>query len=65
MNKSNENNKANHIPQEAFGCNDDYANGGMDWRTFMKKLGALTAVGYSMSVLTTALLPNYAFAEQV
>jgi len=31
----------------------------------MKKLGTLVAVGYSMSVLTSALLPNYALAEQV
>lgn len=53
------------IPQEAFDWYDEYAHGGMDRRTFMKKLGTLAAVGYSMSVLTTALLPNYALAEQV
>lgn len=53
------------IPQEAFDWYDDYAHGGMDRRTFMKKLGTLVAVGYSMSVLTSALLPNYALAEQV
>ncbi|MCU7369448.1 dienelactone hydrolase family protein [Paucibacter sp. O1-1] len=34
-------------------------------RTFMAKLGSLVAPGYSMSVLTSALLPNYAMAEQV
>ena len=53
------------IPQEAFDWYDDYAHGGMDRRTFVKKLGTLVAVGYSMSVLTSALLPNYALAEQV
>ncbi|QLE87159.1 dienelactone hydrolase family protein [Shewanella sp. Scap07] len=55
----------NPIPQEAFDWYDDYAHGGMDRRTFMKKLGTLVAAGYSMSVLTSALLPNYALAEQV
>lgn len=55
----------NDIPKEAFDWYDEYAHGGMDRRTFMKKLGTLVAVGYSMSVLTSALLPNYALAEQV
>lgn len=59
------NNKLNHIPEEAFDWYDEYAHGGMDRRTFMKKLGTLVAAGYSMSVLTSALLPNYALAEQV
>lgn len=53
------------IPQEAFDWYDDYAHGGMDRRTFVKKLGTLVAVGYSMSVLTSALFPNYALAEQI
>ena len=57
--------KTAHIPQEAFDWYDEYAHGGMDRRTFMKKLGALTALGYSMTTLTGALLPNYALAEQV
>lgn len=55
----------NDIPKEAFDWYDEYAHGGMDRRTFMKKLGSLAAVGYSMTVLTSALLPNYALAEQV
>jgi len=59
------NNKHNDIPQEAFDWYDDYAHGGMDRRTFINKLGTLAAFGYSMSVLTSALLPNYALAEQV
>ena len=54
-----------HIPQEAFDWYDEYAHGMMDRRTFMKKLGSLAALGYSMSLLTSALLPNYALAEQV
>ena len=53
------------IPLEAFDWYDDYAHGGMDRRTFMKKLSGLVALGYSMSLLTSALLPNYALAEQV
>jgi carboxymethylenebutenolidase len=55
----------NEIPQQAFDWYDDYAHGGMDRRTFMNKLGSLAALGYSMTALTTALLPNYALAEQV
>jgi len=57
--------KKNNIPEEAFDWYDDYAHGGMDRRTFMKKLTGLVALGYSMSVLTSALIPNYALAEQV
>lgn len=55
----------NNIPSEAFDWYDEYAHGGMDRRTFIKKLSSLVALGYSMSVLTAALLPNYALAEQV
>ena len=58
-------NKNTDIPQEAFDWYDDYAHGGMDRRTFIGKLGSLAAAGYSMTVLTSALLPNYALAEQV
>lgn len=54
-----------HIPQEAFDWYDEYAHGLMDRRTFMNKLSGLAALGFSMSLLTTALLPNYALAEQV
>jgi len=65
MNSINEKNSTVHIPQEAFDWYDEYAHGGMDRRTFMSKLGTLAAAGYSMAVLTSALLPNYAMAEQV
>ena len=57
--------QTNHIPQEAFDWYDEYAHGLIDRRTFIKKLGGLAALGFSMSVLTSALLPNYAVAEQV
>ncbi len=48
---------SDHIPQEAFDWYDEYAHGMMDRRTFMKKLGSLAVLGYSMATLTTALLP--------
>ncbi|MDT0602715.1 dienelactone hydrolase family protein [Thalassotalea castellviae] len=57
--------QSTQIPQEAFDWYDDYAHGGMDRRDFMKKLTTLVALGYSMTTLTSALLPNYALAEQV
>ena len=53
------------IPQEAFDWYDQYAHGAIDRRTFLARLGSLAAVGFSMSVLTSALMPNYALAEQV
>jgi carboxymethylenebutenolidase len=53
------------IPQEAFDWYDEYAHGYIDRRTFMSRLAGLAGVGLSMSVLTGALLPNYAEAEQV
>jgi len=59
------NKSSNTIPQQAFDWYDAYAHGGMDRRTFIGKLGSLVALGYSMTVLTSALLPNYALAEQV
>lgn len=53
------------IPEEAFDWYDQYAHGLMDRRTFLAKLAGLTALGFSMNLLTSALLPNYALAEQV
>ncbi|HEY5715205.1 MAG TPA: dienelactone hydrolase family protein [Psychromonas sp.] len=56
----------NHpIPQEAFDWYDEYAHGLMDRRTFMKKLSTLVVAGFSMTMLASALMPNYALAEQV
>lgn len=57
--------KSRPIPQEAFDWYDEYAHGLIDRRTFMARLVGLTALGFSMSMLTGALLPNYAKAEQV
>ena len=53
------------IPQEAFDWYDEYAHGLIDRRTFMSRLAGLGALGFSMSVLTASLLPNYAEAEQI
>ena len=53
------------IPQEAFDWYDEYAHGDIDRRTFMARLATLAGAGISMSVLTGALIPNYALAEQV
>jgi carboxymethylenebutenolidase len=57
--------KTRPIPQEAFDWYDEYAHGLIDRRTFMSRLAGLTAAGFSMAALTTALLPDYAEAEQV
>jgi carboxymethylenebutenolidase len=56
---------ARPIPQEAFNWYDEYAHGLIDRRTFMSRLAGLAGLGFSMTVLTSALLPNYAEAEQV
>lgn len=53
------------IPQEAFDWYDEYAHGLIDRREFFARLGGLVALGFTMTVLTSALLPNYALAEQV
>ncbi len=53
------------IPREAFDWYDQYAHGLIDRRTFMSRLTALAATGFSVSLLTAALLPDYAQAEQV
>ncbi len=53
------------IPQEAFDWYDEYAHGVIDRRTFMGRLSTLAAAGFSMNILLTALMPNYANAEQV
>ncbi len=53
------------IPQEAFDWYDEYAHGLIDRRTFLERLAGLTALGFTLSTLTGALLPDYALAEQV
>ncbi len=57
--------KHDEIPQQAFDWYDEYAHGDIDRRTFLARLATLTGAGISMSMLTTALMPNYALAEQV
>ncbi|EOW6616241.1 dienelactone hydrolase family protein [Vibrio fluvialis] len=57
--------QAREIPQEAFDWYDEYAHGLIGRREFMRRLSGLVALGFTMSVLTSALLPNYALAEQV
>ena len=53
------------IPQEAFDWYDEYAHGLIDRRTFLARLGTLTAAGLTMGTLLSALMPAYAQAEQV
>lgn len=53
------------IPQEAFDWYDEYAHGDIDRRTFMSRLATLAIAGLSLSALASALIPNYALAEQV
>jgi carboxymethylenebutenolidase len=56
---------AKSIPQEAFDWYDEYAHGLIDRRTFLARLSGLAAAGFSVNLLTSALMPNYAYAEQV
>nr|WP_229809473.1 dienelactone hydrolase family protein [Roseibacillus persicicus] len=53
------------IPQEAFDWYDEYAHGMIDRRTFLTRLGTITTATLTMGTLMSALLPNYAAAEQV
>ena len=53
------------IPQEAFDWYDEYAHGIIDRRMFMTRLGKLGVAGLTMGMVSSALLPNYALAEQV
>jgi carboxymethylenebutenolidase len=53
------------IPQEAFDWYDEYAHGLISRREFMNRLATLTALGFTVSALSAALIPNYALAEQV
>ena len=53
------------IPQQAFDWYDEYAHGDIDRRTFMARLATLAGAGISVGMLSSALIPNYALAEQV
>ncbi len=53
------------IPQQAFDWYDEYAHGDIDRRTFMARLATLAGAGVTLNLLSAALIPNYALAEQV
>jgi carboxymethylenebutenolidase len=53
------------IPREAFDWYDEYAHGIIDRRTFLARIGTLAGAGLSASLLLSALMPDYARAEQV
>ncbi len=63
---SNEIQKENPaIPQEAFDWYDEYAHGLIDRSTFLNRLTTLAGGAVALGVLATALIPDYALAEQV
>lgn len=53
------------IPQQAFDWYDEYAHGDISRRTFMSRLGSLSVAGLSLGLISSALIPDYAKAEQV
>jgi len=57
--------KQPQIPQEAFDWYDEYAHGFIDRRTFITRLGKLGVAGLTMGMVSSALMPDYALAEQV
>jgi carboxymethylenebutenolidase len=57
--------ESHKIPQEAFDWYDEYAHGVIDRREFMRRLSGLAVIGLTLTTLTSALIPNYALAEQV
>ena len=65
MTAPNENEPTHPIPQEAFDWYDEYAHGLITRREFFKRLSTLTVLGFTVSALAAALIPNYALAEQV
>jgi carboxymethylenebutenolidase len=61
----NESEPKHPIPQEAFDWYDEYAHGFISRREFFERLSTLAVLGFSVSALSAALIPNYALAEQV
>lgn len=53
------------IPREAFDWYDEYAHGVIDRREFLRRLGTIAGGALTLNVLTAALTPDYALAEQV
>ncbi|MDG1709486.1 MAG: dienelactone hydrolase family protein, partial [Emcibacteraceae bacterium] len=60
-----QNNTQVKIPDEAFDWYDAYAHGMMGRREFMDRLKTVAVGGVTMAMLTGALIPNYAEAQQV
>ena len=60
-----ENPKELQIPQEAFDWYDEYAHGYIDRRTFLGRLGKLSVAGLTIGMVSSALMPDYALAEQI
>jgi carboxymethylenebutenolidase len=56
---------ADQIPQQAFDWYDEYAHGDINRRTFLTRLASLSVAGLSMGVISSALIPDYAKAEQI
>ncbi|KJY82996.1 dienelactone hydrolase [Vibrio galatheae] len=65
MQQESQNTMQRAIPQEAFDWYDEYAHGLITRREFMSRLSGIVALGFTMTTLTSALMPNYALAEQV
>jgi carboxymethylenebutenolidase len=63
--KQNEQLDPNLIPQQAFDWYDEYAHGDINRRTFMTRLGSLSVAGLSLGLISSALIPDYAKAEQI
>jgi len=61
----NQNETTHPIPQEAFDWYDEYAHGLISRREFFNRLSTLTILGFTVSALAAALIPDYALAEQV
>lgn len=53
------------IPQQVFDWYDEYAHGDINRRTFLTRLGSLSVAGLSLGVISSALTPDYAKAEQI
>lgn len=61
----NDSEQCHPIPQEAFDWYDEYAHGVIDRRTFMNRLATIATGTLTVAMMSSALLPNYAAAEQV
>jgi carboxymethylenebutenolidase len=58
-------NRTTDIPPQAFELYDQYAHGAINRRQFLRGLTGVAVGGYTATTLMSALLPNYALAEQV